>query len=64
LLLVSGETLAGRQELVFESAQLRDVRRGGGRRFVEELAKDPSAAFDRAGIATVATHGEDCSHPE
>ena len=64
LLLVGGEAFAGGEELVFEAIQLRYVRRGRGRWFMQQLAKDPGTSFDWAGIPAVAAHGQDGGHAE
>jgi hypothetical protein len=64
LFLMGEEALAGVEQLVFESRDLRHIRRCGRWWVVEEFAQDPGPALDGAGALAVAAHGEDGGHAE
>ena len=56
--------LAHGEQFAVEARELRDVRRRGRRRVVEQLAQHPRAALDGAGVLAVAAHREDGRHAE
>ena len=58
------EPLAGGQRLVGESRQLRHIRRGRGRRIVQQMSQDPGTPFDGATLDTIAPHRMDRGHPQ
>ena len=64
ILLMRLHPLAGGEHLAREAGERRDIRRRGRRRIVEELAQDPRAAFDRAGVLAVAAHEMNGRHPQ
>ena len=63
LLLVGEKALARREDLARETSDLGDVGRRGRRRIVKELAQDPGASLDRAGVVAVPPHEADRRHP-
>jgi hypothetical protein len=63
-LLVEGDSFAGGEWLSVEAGELRDVRWRGRRGVVHEFSQNPSAAFDGAGVASIASDGVDRGHAQ
>ena len=63
-LLMEGDAFAGGERFARKPVELGDVGRGRRGRIMQEFAQDPRAAFDGAGLFTVAVHGEDGGHTQ